>query len=275
MKKQFVEIGKRIWTRGYVASNDGNMTVRINDKEILATPTGISKGMMAVEMISKCDMDGNVISGNPKYRPSSEVKMHLEVYKQRPDVNAVVHAHPAYATSFAVAGIPLDKCVLPEAIIVIGSVPIAPYGLPSTAEIPDRIYPVAALRSFMSECDYVVVTVPLTDATHHLINGLVLAQMKPHAVLVNVARGAVVDQSALVDALEKGKIGGAALDVFEEEPLPEDSPLWQLPNVILSPHISGLTPHYDLRATDLFAENLRRFVLGDPLLNVVDRKRNY
>lgn len=141
LKKQFVEIGKRIWTRGYVASNDGNMTVRINDKEILATPTGISKGLMAVEMISKCDMDGNVIAGNPKYRPSSEVKMHLEVYKQRPDVNAVVHAHPAYATSFAVAGIPLDKCVLPEAIIVIGSVPIAPYGLPSTAEIPDRMRP--------------------------------------------------------------------------------------------------------------------------------------
>ena len=141
LKKQFVEIGKRIWTRGYVASNDGNMTVRINDKEILATPTGISKGLMAVEMISKCDMEGNVIAGNPKYRPSSEVKMHLEVYKQRPDVNAVVHAHPAYATSFAVAGIPLDKCVLPEAIIVIGSVPIAPYGLPSTAEIPDRMRP--------------------------------------------------------------------------------------------------------------------------------------
>jgi len=141
LKKQFVEIGKRIWTRGYVASNDGNMTLKLNDREILATPTGISKGWMTEEMISKCDMDGNVISGNPKYKPSSEVKIHLEVYKQRPDIKAVVHAHPPYATSFAVAGIPLDKCVLPEAIIVIGSVLIAPYGLPSTMELPEKMRP--------------------------------------------------------------------------------------------------------------------------------------
>lgn len=139
IKKQIVEIGRRIWDKGFVASNDGNITVVLNDKEILTTPTGVSKGFMTEEMIIKCDFQGNVISGNPKYRPSSEVKMHLEVYKERPDVKSVVHAHPPYATSFAVAGIPLDKCILPEAIIVIGSVPIAPYGLPSTMEIPERM----------------------------------------------------------------------------------------------------------------------------------------
>jgi len=150
LKKLFVEIGKRIYDRGYVAANDGNMTVRLNDREILATPTGISKGYMTSDMIIKCDMDGNVISGNAKYKPSSEVKMHLDVYKERPDINSVVHAHPAYATSFAVAGIPLDKCVLPEAIIVIGSVPIAPYGLPSTMEIPDR------MRPFIKENDVIL-----------------------------------------------------------------------------------------------------------------------
>ena len=141
LKKQIVEIGKRIWQRGYVASNDGNISVVLNENEILTTPTGISKGFMTTDMIIKCDKTGKVISGNSKYRPSSEVKMHLEVYKERPDVKSVVHAHPTYATSFAVAGIPLDKCVLPEAIIVIGSVPIAPYGLPSTMEIPDAIRP--------------------------------------------------------------------------------------------------------------------------------------
>ena len=150
LKKLFVEIGKRIWTRGYVAANDGNMSVRLNDREVLTTPTGISKGFMTTDMIIKCDMDGNVVSGNAKYRPSSEVKMHLDVYKERPDVNSVVHAHPAYATCFAVAGIPLDKCVLPEAIIVIGSVPIAPYGLPSTMEIPDR------MRPFIKENDVIL-----------------------------------------------------------------------------------------------------------------------
>jgi L-fuculose-phosphate aldolase len=141
LKKQIVEIGKRIWQKGYVASNDGNITVMMNDDELLTTPTGVSKGFMTTDMIIKCDKKGNVISGNSKFRPSSEVKMHLEVYKERPDVKSVVHAHPQYATSFAVAGIPLNKCVLPEAIIVIGAVPIAPYGLPSTMEIPDAIRP--------------------------------------------------------------------------------------------------------------------------------------
>ena len=141
LKKLFVELGRRIWERNYVAANDGNMTIRLNDKEILTTPTGISKGFMTTDMIIKVDYDGKVISGNPKYRPSSEVLMHIDVYKERPDINAVVHAHPPFATSFAVAGIPLDKCVLPEAIIIIGAVPIAKYGLPSTDELPDNIRP--------------------------------------------------------------------------------------------------------------------------------------
>ena len=141
LKRQIVEIGRRIWTRGYVAANDGNITVKLNDDELLTTPTGVSKGFMTPEMIIKCDKTGKVISGSKDFRPSSEVKMHLEVYKERPDVRSVVHAHPPYATCFAVAGIPLNKCVLPEAIIVIGAVPIAEYGLPSTMEIPDKIRP--------------------------------------------------------------------------------------------------------------------------------------
>ena len=141
LKKLFVEIGRRIWVRGFVASNDGNISVRLNEREILTTPTGVSKGFLTPEMIIRCDMNGKMLAGDSRYRPSSEVKMHIDVYRERPDVNAVVHAHPQYATSFAVAGIPLNKCVLPEAIIVIGAVPIAPYGLPSTMEIPDRARP--------------------------------------------------------------------------------------------------------------------------------------
>jgi len=141
LKRLIVDIGQRIWQRGYVAANDGNISVRLNDKELLTSPTGVSKGFMTTEMIIKVDNEGKVISGNSKYRPSSEVKMHLEVYKERPDIKSVVHAHPPFCTSFAVAGIPLDKCVLPEAIIIIGSVPLAKYGLPSTMEIPDSIRP--------------------------------------------------------------------------------------------------------------------------------------
>ncbi|HGY54089.1 MAG TPA: class II aldolase/adducin family protein [Caldithrix abyssi] len=141
LKKQIIEIGRRVWTRGYVAANDGNISVRINDNELLTTATGVSKGFMTPEMIVKVDMNGKMISKTSTYKPSSEVKMHIEVYKERPDIKSVVHAHPPYCTSFAVAGIPLDRCVLPEAVMIIGSVPIAKYGLPSTMEIPENIRP--------------------------------------------------------------------------------------------------------------------------------------
>jgi L-fuculose-phosphate aldolase len=141
LKQLILEIGRRLWTRGYVASNDGNITTRIGENEILTTPTGVSKGFMTPDMIIKLDMDGKVLSSSGRFKPSSEVKMHLEVYRQRNDVGSVIHAHPPYCTSFAVAGIPLNKCVLPEAILTLGAVPIAPYGTPSTREIPDSIKP--------------------------------------------------------------------------------------------------------------------------------------
>ncbi len=141
LKKMILEIGRRIWTRGYVAANDGNISVKINDNEILTTPTGVSKGFMTHDMILKMTVDGKMLTKSAKFKPSSEVKMHLEVYREREDVKSVIHAHPPFCTSFAVAGIPLDKCVLPEAILTIGAVPIAKYGTPSTREIPDAIKP--------------------------------------------------------------------------------------------------------------------------------------
>lgn len=139
IKKQICEIGKRVYNNGFVAANDGNISVKINDKEVLCTPTGISKGYMTPDMICKVDLTGRVISSNGNYKPSSEVKMHLRVYKERPDVKSVVHAHPPYGTSFAIAGIPLTKAIMPEAVISLGCVPIAEYGTPSTDEIPDAV----------------------------------------------------------------------------------------------------------------------------------------
>ncbi len=141
IKKQIIEVGRRLWLKNFVAANDGNISVRIAENEILTTATGVSKGFMTEEMIVKVDMDGNPLERSAKHKPSSEVKMHLEVYRQRPDIKAVVHAHPLYATSFAVAGIPLDRCVLPEAVVFLGSVPIAEFGLPSTEEVPEKIRP--------------------------------------------------------------------------------------------------------------------------------------
>ncbi|MBR5517424.1 MAG: class II aldolase/adducin family protein, partial [Clostridia bacterium] len=124
IKKQIWDIGKRIYDRGMVAANDGNISVKISDNEFLCTPTGVSKGFMTPEYICKVDADGNVIQANGNFKPSSEIKMHMRVYKQRPDVKSVVHAHPIYATSFAIAGIPLTQPIMPEAVIALGCVPI-------------------------------------------------------------------------------------------------------------------------------------------------------
>ncbi len=139
IKKEICEIGKRIYDKGMVASNDGNISVKLNDNEFLCTPTGVSKGFMTPEYICKVDRDGKVIQANAGFKPSSEIKMHMRVYKERPDVNAVVHAHPMYATGFAIAGIPLTQPIMPEAVIALGCVPIAAYGTPSTEEIPDAV----------------------------------------------------------------------------------------------------------------------------------------
>ena len=139
IKKLMCDIGRRVYDRGMVAANDGNFSVKLNDNEFLCTPTGVSKGFMTPEYICKVDRKGNVIQANGNFRPSSEIKMHMRVYEKRPDVGAVVHAHPSYATSFAIAGIPLTQPIMPEAVIALGCVPIAKYGTPSTMEIPDAV----------------------------------------------------------------------------------------------------------------------------------------
>ncbi|MEN8241319.1 MAG: D-2-hydroxyacid dehydrogenase [Chloroflexota bacterium] len=138
-----------------------------------------------------------------------------------------------------------------------------------------RLYPPQALRSMVNECDFVVVTTPLTRRTQAIIGAVEFASMKPGAFLIDVSRGSVVDQAALVDALNSGHLGGAALDVFPVEPLPTDHPLWTLPNVILTPHVAGFSPQYNQRANELFVENLYRYVANDPLLNLVDLTLEY
>ena len=139
IKKQICDIGKRIYNRGMVAANDGNISVKLNDHEFLCTPTGVSKGFMTPDYICKVDETGKVLQANGSFRPSSEIKMHMRVYRERPDVKSVVHAHPMFATSFAIAGIPLTQPIMPEAVIALGCVPIAEYGTPSTEEIPDAV----------------------------------------------------------------------------------------------------------------------------------------
>jgi L-fuculose-phosphate aldolase len=141
-KRGIVEVGKRIYDRGYVASNDGNISARLDENRFLITPSGVSKGFMKMEDLVTVAMDGKVISRGKK--PSSEMWMHIEVYKNRPEVNSVCHAHPPYATGFAVAGLALDKCVLPEVILSLGSIPLVAYGTPGTDELVEPLIPLLA-----------------------------------------------------------------------------------------------------------------------------------
>jgi phosphoglycerate dehydrogenase-like enzyme len=139
----------------------------------------------------------------------------------------------------------------------------------------DRLYPPEKLRDMLSTCDHVVVAVPSTSETHNLIGEGELRVMRRTAFLVNIARGDVIDEDALVRALTQHWIGGAGLDVMAQEPLSPSSPLWSLPNVYLSPHISGATRRYGSLLMDLFLDNLHRYQEGQPLLNVLDPMRGY
>ena len=139
IKKEICEVGRKLWLKGFVAANDGNISVKVGENEFYCTPTGVSKGDLTPDMIIKVDKDGKKLEG--KLNPSSEIKMHMRVYRERPDVTAVVHAHPPVATAFTVADIDLDQYILPEAILTIGNVPTCDYGTPSTMEIPDSLDP--------------------------------------------------------------------------------------------------------------------------------------
>jgi L-fuculose-phosphate aldolase len=139
LREQICEIGRRLYNRGFAAANDGNISVRLNEREILCTPTLISKGFMKPDDLCVVDYEGRQLRGR---RPrSSEIRLHLAVYKHRPDVQAVVHCHPPHATAFAVAGIPIPQCVLPEVEVFLGEVPTAVYETPGTQKFADTIVP--------------------------------------------------------------------------------------------------------------------------------------
>ena len=137
LRADIVEVGRRMYARGYTASNDGNISVRLGSDRLLMTPKSVCKGFMTPDMMCITDLEGRKLQGERD--PSSEMLMHLEVYRQRPDVQAVVHAHPPIATGFAVAGIPLDRAVLAEVLTTLGSIPIAEYATPSTKELPEAV----------------------------------------------------------------------------------------------------------------------------------------
>jgi phosphoglycerate dehydrogenase-like enzyme len=143
------------------------------------------------------------------------------------------------------------------------------------SEFADEVRGPDELPWLLKESDYVVLCAALTRNTRHLIGAEQMKQMKPTAHLINIGRGGLIDEQALIAALEHGDIAGAGLDVFEQEPLPADSPLWDPPNVLITPHSAGDSPRSGERLVELFRENLRRYVAGEPLLNVVDKEAGY
>ena len=139
LRRKIVEIGRLAFEKGWVAANDGNVSVRLDDKRILSTPTGVSKGMMAPDDLIIVDYEGNKIEG--RLERTSEIAMHIAIYERRPDIHAVVHVHPPVATGFASAGVPLNKAVLPEVVIGLGCIPTAAYGLPGTPALTEPLIP--------------------------------------------------------------------------------------------------------------------------------------
>jgi L-fuculose-phosphate aldolase len=148
LRREMIRVGRLMWERGYVAATDGNLSVRMGANRLLVTASGVSKGFLSDEDLLIIGLDGEPVSSyrGRDSRPSTEMAMHLEVYRQRPDVKAVVHAHPPLSTAFSIAGVSLARCVIPEVIVTLGGIPTAEYATPGTAEVPGSIQ--AAIRDY-------------------------------------------------------------------------------------------------------------------------------
>lgn len=141
IKEQICDVCHKMWQLGWVAANDGNVSVKLEDGTFLATPTGISKSFITPEKLVRINAAGEILEAKEGYRPSSEIKMHLRCYQERDDIGAVLHAHPPTATGFAVAHVHLDRYAMIETVAALGSIPVTPYGTPSTYEVPEAIAP--------------------------------------------------------------------------------------------------------------------------------------
>jgi L-fuculose-phosphate aldolase len=154
LRQEMVRVGHLLWERGYVAATDGNLSARLGSDRLLATASGLSKGFLSTNDLVMLRLDGSPISSfrGRAQKPSSELSMHLEVYRQRPDVRAVVHAHPPIATAFSIAGISLARCVIPEVIVTLGSIHTTEYATPGTGEVSESI------RQSIQDYDAIILT---------------------------------------------------------------------------------------------------------------------
>ncbi len=155
-RAEIIQFGRLLHQRGYVAATDGNITVRLSSNTVLSTPTGMSKGLMEPDDLVVVDLDGRKISGRRSV--STEIGMHLLIYRLRPDIHGVVHAHPTTATGYAAAGIPLNKALVSEVVLSLGSIPLARYGTPGTPELTEALEPLIANHDAILMANHGVVT---------------------------------------------------------------------------------------------------------------------
>ena len=198
-KAEILDAGRKIYQRGLVAANDGNLSVRVGDNALWVTPTGVSKGAMTEDMLVKLSLDGTVLEGTRK--PSSETKMHLRIYQENPAVRAGVHAHPPAATAFAAAGLPLDRPVLQEAVVQLGTVPVAPFALPGSQAVADSVAPYCqAYRALLLEYHGAVTWGTSMEQAHYRLECLEqLATVTLHLRTLGIHR---TMPESLVKALE-------------------------------------------------------------------------
>jgi len=141
LRHQICDVGRNLFNKDFIAANDGNISARLSENVIITTPRAVSKGYLEPHMLVKVNLQGEILEAAEDYRPSTELRMHLRIYNELPEMGGVVHAHPPYATAFAIKGEALDKMMMPESVIMIGDIPLAEYGTPSTEEIPDSLIP--------------------------------------------------------------------------------------------------------------------------------------
>jgi L-fuculose-phosphate aldolase len=201
VRREVVQVCQRLYQRGLVAGTDGNVSVRVSSNQLLATPAGMSKGFLQADDLVVCDMQGQQLQG--KHRLTTEIKIHLAAYAQREDVCAVVHAHPPYATAFAVANKTMDERIMPEAYITVGKVALAAYGTPSTQELEESIRPAVAEHDAILLANHGAMTFgrDVTGAYHRMEALEQLAHISALAQLVGEARSLSADEIARLEAI--------------------------------------------------------------------------
>lgn len=201
------------------------------------------------------------------------MKLQAEHFYDRAEIAAT--ADELAGKTLGIVGLGRIGRALARVAMAFGMAAIGTKRTPDPGLMVDEVFTPDQLHVMLPKCDFLVLTAPLTPSTRALIGREEIALMKDGSYLINVARGAMLDHDALGDALRSGKLRGAALDVFPEEPLPSDSPLWDLPNIIITPHTAGSSPEYSKRAADIFKVNLDAFISGGRMINVYDRSRGY